>query len=163
MALTVAVEQYGTMVTLYDAPTDELLEELTAVLDDRLEAPEWAAYAKTGHDREMPPEQADFWPRRAASVLRKVAVDGPVGVERLSTEYGSLSEGTTRYRVGPPTKTDGSKNVIRTILQQLEAEDLVQSQGSEGRVVTGEGRSLLDSAAGDVLERIDRPDLERYA
>jgi len=151
------------MATLYDAPTDELIEELTAELDDRLDAPEWAAYAKTGHDREMPPEQEDFWARRAASVLRKVAVDGPVGVERLSTEYGSLAEGSTRYRVGPARKTDGSKNLIRTVLQQLEAEGLVQSQGSEGRTVTGEGRSLLDSAAGDVIERLDRPDLERYA
>lgn len=150
------------MATLYDAPTDELLEALTDELDGRLEAPAWAEFAKSGHDREMPPQQDDFWARRAASLLRKVAVDGPVGVERLSTEYGSLTKGSTRYRVSPAEKTDGSKNVIRTILQQLEDEDLVETQGVEGRTVTAEGRSLLDDTAGDVLEELDRPELERY-
>ncbi|WP_435100295.1 30S ribosomal protein S19e [Halarchaeum sp. P4] len=150
------------MATLYDAPTDELLEALADDLDDRLEAPAWAEFAKTGHDREMPPQQDDFWARRAASILRKVAIDGPVGVERLSTEYGSLAKGSTRYRVSPAKKTDGSKNVIRTILQQLEDEGLVQEQGSEGRIVTGDGRSLLDDTAGEVLEELDRPELERY-
>jgi len=29
--------------------------------------------------------------------------------------------------------------------------------------VTGEGRSLLDDAAGEVMEDLDRPELERYA
>ncbi|GAD53326.1 SSU ribosomal protein S19e [Halarchaeum acidiphilum MH1-52-1] len=151
------------MATLYDAPTDELIDALAEELDDVVEAPEWALFAKTGHDREMPPQQDDFWARRAASLLRKVAISGPVGVERLSTEYGSLANGSTRYRVAPAKKTDGSKNIIRTILQQLEDDDLVQQQGSEGRIVTGEGRSLLDETAGDVLEELDRPELERYA
>jgi len=163
MALTLATDQNSVMATLYDAPTDELIDALTEELDDVVEAPEWAAFAKTGHDREMPPQQDDFWARRAASLLRKVAVDGPAGVERLSTEYGSLTKGSTRYRVAPRQKTDGSKNIIRTILQQLEDADLVQQQGSEGRIVTGEGRSLLDDTAGDVLEELDRPELERYA
>ncbi|MFB6069379.1 MAG: 30S ribosomal protein S19e [Halanaeroarchaeum sp.] len=150
------------MVTLYDAPADELNEALAATLADRLEEPEWITYAKTGQDRELPPEQDDFWYRRAASILRKVATDGPVGVERLSTVYGDKKDGTTRYRVAPSHKTDGSKNVIRTILQQLEDEDLVMEQGSDGRIVTPEGRSLLDETAGDVVEDLDDPDLERY-
>lgn len=163
MGLTLAAEQLDLMATLYDAPTDELLDELTAEFDDRLDAPAWAEFAKTGHDREMPPQQDDFWARRAASILRKIAVDGPVGVERLSTEYGSLTKGSTRYRVSPSEKTDGSKNVIRTIIQQLEDEGLLEQQGTNGRTVSAEGRSLLDETAGDVLERLDRPDLERYA
>ncbi len=153
------------MTTFYDVPADALIEELADRLADRLEQPDWATYAKTGPSRELPPEREDFWAVRAASLLRKVAVDGPVGVERLATHYGSSKRGSNRYQVAPPKQADGSDNVIRTILQQLEAEDLVSQQGDAGRVLTAEGRSFIDGTAGDVLSSIsdDRPELERYA
>ncbi|MFB6121522.1 MAG: 30S ribosomal protein S19e [Halobacteriaceae archaeon] len=153
------------MATLYDAPTEELVEAVADELADRdaIEAPEWAQFAKTGPDRELPPEQDDFWQRRTASILRKVAVDGPVGVERLSTEYGGTKRGTTRFRVAPDRGADASGSIIRTALQQLEEEDLVKQEGSAGRVVTADGRSLLDTTAGEVLKDLDRPELERYA
>ncbi|AKH96705.1 30S ribosomal protein S19e [Halanaeroarchaeum sulfurireducens] len=150
------------MVTLYDAPADELIEELSAILAERLEEPEWASYTKTGTDRELPPEQEDFWFRRAASVLRKVAMDGPVGVESLSSAYGDTKRGSNRYQVAPAHKTDASKKIIRTILQQLEEEGLVSQEGSAGRIATPEGRSLLDGTAGDVIEDLGDPALERY-
>jgi small subunit ribosomal protein S19e len=151
------------MVTLYDVPADELIEEVAAELADRIEQPEWIEFAKTGSNRELPPQQDDFWSVRAASLMRKVAINGPVGVDRLSTAYGGRKRGTTRYRVAKPRQETGSKKVIRTILQQLEAEGLVETAEGEGRRVTSEGRGLLDAAAADVLERLDRPDLERYA
>jgi small subunit ribosomal protein S19e len=153
------------MVTLYDVPAEALIDALAAELADRdaIEEPEWGPFAKSGVDRELPPEQEDFWERRAASILRKVAINGPVGVGSLRAEYGDTKRGTTRYRVSPDRKVDGSGNVVRTALQQLEAEGLVESEGSAGRVVTGEGRSLLDDVAGEVLEDLDRSDLERYA
>ncbi len=151
------------MVTLYDAPTDEFLDELADRLADRIEEPDWAEFAKTGPDRELPPQQEDFWHKRAASLLRKVAIRGPVGVERLSTEYGGNKGGTTRYRVSPASHSDGSKNIIRTILQQLEDEGLVETAQGEGRRITADGRSLLDEVAAAVLDQLDRPELERYA
>jgi small subunit ribosomal protein S19e len=151
------------MVTLYDAPTEDLNEAVADRLAERgVESPEWASFVKTGAARELPPEQEDFWVRRAASVLRKVAVDGPVGVERLTTEYGGAKQGSNRYRVAPSHSSEGSGKILRTILQQLEDEGLVDQEGSAGRVVTAEGRSLLDSTAGDVLADLDRPELERY-
>ncbi|PSP57405.1 30S ribosomal protein S19e [Halobacteriales archaeon QS_1_67_19] len=151
------------MTTLYDVPADDLIEAVAADLEDRLEAPDWAEYAKTGEQRELPPEQEDFWARRAASLLRKVAIDGPVGVERLSTEYGSKKGGSNRYQVAPEHRADGSRNVIRTILQQLEDEGLIEQEGGAGRIVSADGRSLLDDTAGEVMEDLDRPELERYA
>ncbi|ELY65362.1 30S ribosomal protein S19e [Natronococcus jeotgali] len=151
------------MATMYDVPADDLIEALAEDLEDRLDEPDWGQFAKTGVDRELPPEQEDFWATRAASLLRKVADRGPIGVERLSTEYGGTKGGTNRYRVAPDRRTDGSKNVIRTILQQLEEEDLVETAEGEGRRITADGRSLLDDTAGQVLEELDRPELERYA
>jgi len=151
------------MTTLYDVPADALIDALADELEDRVEEPQWGKFAKTGVDRELPPEQEDFYAVRAASLLRKVATDGPVGIERLSTEYGGTKRGSNRYRVSPAKRSDGSKNVIRTILQDLEEEDLVETADGEGRRITAEGRSLLDETAGDVLEDLDRPELERYA
>ncbi|WP_135303885.1 30S ribosomal protein S19e [Haloarcula amylovorans] len=153
------------MTTLYDAPAEDLIEALTETFEDEddIEAPEWVTFTKTGVDRELPPEQDDFWERRAASLLRKVAVDGPVGVNALRSEYGSSKQGSTRYRVRPKRKAKGSGNIIRTALQQLEDAGYVETSENDGRRVTGDGRALLDDTAGEVLSEIDRPELERYA
>ncbi len=151
------------MATMYDVPAEALIEALAAELEDRLEEPEWAKFAKTGASRELPPEQENFWAVRAASLLRKVADNEPVGVERLATEYGGSKDGSNRYGVAPGRRVDGSRNLIRTILQQLEDEDLVQTAEGEGRRITAAGQKLLDETASDVLEDLDRPELERYA
>ena len=150
------------MVTLYDAPAEALIDALAADLADRLEEPEWAAFAKSGPDRELPPEQDDFWARRAASVLRKVAMKGPIGVERLSTGYGGTRDGSNRYQVAPSKRSDGSQKVLREILQQLQDEGLIMTREGEGRDITPEGQSLLDTTAGEVIEDLEDPELERY-
>jgi small subunit ribosomal protein S19e len=151
------------MVTLYDVPADDLIEAVAAELEGRIEQPDWASFTKTGSDRELPPQQDDFWYVRAASLLRKLAIDGPRGIDRLATEYGGKKRGSNRYRVAKAGQSDGSKKIIRVILQQLEEEELVTTVRGEGRRITPEGQSFLDSVAGDVLESLDRPDLERYA
>lgn len=151
------------MTTFYDVPAEALNEAVAGKLD--IEAPEWAAVTKTGVDRELPPEQEDFWQIRAAALLRTVATDGPVGVERLRSKYGDAKRGTNRYRVRPPMKSDGSGKIIRTILTQLEEEGYVETAKGEGRRITGAGRALLDETASEVLEELveERPELERYA
>jgi small subunit ribosomal protein S19e len=151
------------MTTLYDVPAEDLIEAVAEKIESDLEEPEWLAFTKTGTGRELPPEQEDFWSRRAASLLRKVAADGPVGIQRLRTAYGDAANGSTRYRVRPNHKRDGSGNVIRTALQQLEDAGYVETSERRGRTVTGEGRALLDDTAEDVIEELDRPELERYA
>jgi small subunit ribosomal protein S19e len=149
------------MTTFYDVPANDLIEAVAEKLD--IEEPEWAAYTKSGSARERSPVQDDFWQIRAASILRTVAKDAPVGVERLSSRYGGSKQGSTRYRVRPDTKTKASGKTIRTILQQLEEAGYVMTAEGEGRRVTGDGRALLDETATEVLEELDRPELERYA
>ncbi|MCT9094428.1 30S ribosomal protein S19e [Haloarchaeobius sp. HME9146] len=151
------------MTTMYDVPADALIEALAEDLEGRLEQPDWIQFTKTGVSKELPPEQENFWAIRAASLLRKVADSGPVGVERLATEYGGATGGSNRYRVATSKRSSGSKKVIRTALQQLEDEGLVQTQKGAGRSVTDEGRSLLDNTADKVMQDLDRPELERYA
>lgn len=151
------------MATIHDVPAEELIEELADRLEDRIEEPEWAGYVKTGESRELPPEQEDFWYRRAASLLRKVAMKEPIGVDRLSGAYGGRTKGSTRYRVAAEGSTTGSRKIIRVCLQQLEDEGLVSIAEGEGRRVTPEGHAFLDETADEVLADLDRPDLERYA
>jgi len=153
------------MTTFYDAPAEEVIEALAETLgeEDAIEEPEWLQFVKTGHDRELPPEQEEFWTRRTASLLRKVAIDGPVGVGALKTEYGDAKQGSNRYRVRPRHKTEGSGNIIRTALQQLEEAGYVETAEGEGRQVTSAGHSLLDETAAEVLEDLDDPELSRYA
>ncbi|MBP1986173.1 30S ribosomal protein S19e [Halolamina salifodinae] len=151
------------MATLYDVPAEDLIEALAEELDGRIEEPDWVEFTKTSVDRELPPQQDDFWHVRAASLLRKVAIRGPVGVERLATEYGGSKQGSTRYRVSGSHHTGGSRKIIRTALQQLEDEGLLETAKGEGRRVTDDGRSLLDTTAGETLEDLDRPELQKYA
>ncbi|MEF8779799.1 MAG: 30S ribosomal protein S19e [Haloferacaceae archaeon] len=151
------------MVTLYDVPAEDLIEEVADRLADRIEEPAWAGLVKGGAHNELPPVQDDFWYVRAASLLRKVATRQPVGVERLATEYGGKKPGSNRYRVAPGSHAGGSRKLIRAALQALEEEGLVETAQGEGRRVTDEGRAFLDDAAADVFDELDRPDLERYA
>jgi small subunit ribosomal protein S19e len=153
------------MTTLYDVPTDELLDAVAAKLadEDAIEASEWAQFTKTSTARELPPEQDDFWSVRAASVLRKIAINEPIGIERLRSKYGDSKQGSTRYRVRPKRGADASGNILRTICQQLDEAGYVDIAQGEGRRISADGRSLLDDTAGEVLEDLDRPELERYA
>jgi small subunit ribosomal protein S19e len=153
------------MTTFYDVPADDLIEAVAAELasESAIEQPDWAAFTKTGVDRELPPEQDDFWQIRAASLLRKVADNEPIGVGSLQAKYGGAKGGSNRYQVRPAEKVQASGKLIRTILAQLEDAGYVETADGEGRRVTGDGRALLDNTAADVLQDLDRPELERYA
>ncbi|MDZ5812647.1 30S ribosomal protein S19e [Halorubrum sp. AD140] len=151
------------MVTIYDVPADALIEEVAARLEDRIDEPDWAEFAKSGSGKELPPEQEDFWYVRSASLLRKVAQNEPIGIERLATEYGSKKRGSNRYSVRPGRHSAGSRKLIRASLQALEDEGLVTTAAGEGRRVSDEGEAFLSEVATDVFEELDRPELERYA
>ncbi len=165
MRLNDATGKKTVMATLYDVPAEDLIEAVAEELQaaDPIEAPEWLEYTTTGTGRELAPEQDDFWERRAGSLLRKVAVDGPVGVGTLATAYGGTKQGSNRYQVRPSQQADGSRNIVRTALQQLEDAGYVLTAEGEGRRITADGRALLDEIAEDVLEDLDDPALERYA
>ncbi|MFA9517736.1 30S ribosomal protein S19e [Halopenitus sp. H-Gu1] len=151
------------MVNIYDVPADALIEEIAERLAERIDEPEWVEFTKSGSNRELPPEQDDFWHVRTASVLRKVAQNQPIGLERLATEYGGKKSGSNRYSVAPGSHAPGSRKIIRAALQALEEEDLVETAQGEGRRITETGHTFLNEAAEATFEAIDRPELERYA
>ena len=163
MGLNDVRQKFTSMVTIYDVPADDLIEEVAARLDDRIDEPDWVEFAKSGAGKELPPEQEDFWYVRSASLLRKVAQNEPIGIERLATEYGSKKRGSNRYSVRPGEHEGGSRNLIRTSLQALEDDGLVTTAAGEGRRLSDDGEAFLSEVAADVFEALDRPELERYA
>ena len=136
------------MTNIFDVPPNDLIEEAAKQLqkNEHIKPPEWAAYVKTGAHKERPPARDDWWYVRAAAILRKVQILGPIGVSKLRTKFG----GKKNRGYKPEKFVKASGNIIRKILQQLEKAGLVtqaQKGVHKGRVITPKGRSFLDKIA----------------
>lgn len=138
------------MVTVYDVPSEKLIANVAQKLKDAgiVNPPEWAEFAKTGVHTEKAPIQADWWYTRAASVLRKVYIKGPIGTSKLAAEYGGFNDRGSR----PNRAVKGSRSIIRKSLMQLESAGLVVRNKNNGRVVTPKGQALLDNSAKEVID-----------
>ena len=151
------------MPTPYDVPAPVLIERLARYLKEEVDAivpPPWATMVKTGSHAQRPPQNPDWWFTRCASLLRKVYMKGPVGIERLRSEYGGRIDRGAR----PEHARKGGGAIIRKALQQLQAAGLVEPLRNRGRVVTSEGRRLLDKLSTEIKENLEKnhPELKKY-
>ena len=163
------------MTTYFDIPANMLISALADKLSASKDivAPDWSEYVKTGVDRERPPTQENWWTIRAASLLRKVAKQGPVGVTTLAQTYGTVMNNGA----GPNTPGVASRHIIRTALQQLEAAGLVEMVATKevdtedgkqqlysGRKLTSAGQKLLDEVAHSCRDAANEmyPGLAKY-
>lgn len=119
-----------------------LITKLAERLKNELPKPDWVDYVKAGVYAERPPEQEDFWWIRAASIMRKLYLEGSLGVSRLRRLYGRRK----KRGVKPEHKAKAGGKIIRSILQGLEKLGYVQKD-KKGRMLTPKGRSLLDEIA----------------
>lgn len=135
------------MITAQHVPADKLIDRLKEELKKHkeIEPIAWSKFVKSGVSRERPPEQADFWYIRSAAILRRIYLNGPVGVQKLRTFYG----GRKRRGTKPAHFRKASGNIIRKILQQLEAAGFVEKAG-RGRKITSKGKKFLDRIAYEV-------------
>ena len=110
--------------------------------EKEFQPPEWVLYVKSGHGKQRPIEDEDFWYKRAASVLRQIYIRGSVGVQRLRTRYGNRKDRGKQ----PPHFARGSGKILRLILQQSEKAGLLtKGTGKQkGRVLTEDGKKLLE-------------------
>ncbi len=149
------------MTTVYDVPPNKLIDAVADELktSDMIEPPEWSRYVKTGVHKVMPPVNPDWWYVRSASVLRRIYLDGPVGVSRLRTFYG----GKYRRTTAGSSFVKGSGSILREVLQQLEKAGYVKKI-KKGRTITPTGQSFLDNTAHQVKLVLQEsvPELERY-
>lgn len=145
------------MSTVYDVPVDLLINQVAKELskEKKINAPEWAKFVKTGVHKERRPENTEWWYIRCAAILRRVYMDGPVGVNSLRTLYGGKKD----LGSSPEKFRRGSGAIIRGALHQLEKAGLIEKTES-GRIVTPKGRSFLDKSSVMVKEEI--PELAKY-
>jgi small subunit ribosomal protein S19e len=151
------------LTTPHDVPASQFIERLAKYLKENIEQvqpPAWAAVSKTGSHVEKQPQDPDWWYTRAASVLRKVYIHGPIGLEKLRSDYG----GRKGFSVKPNHASKSGGSNIRKILQQLEAADLIQTVRPKGRTLTPKGRKTLQEVSQDVQKEMVKviPELKKY-
>ena len=136
------------MKKIYRVDPTELIEAVAAELKkiEHIKAPVWATFCKTGTHKARPPVRDDWWFVRAASVLRRIGIKGPIGVAKLRTLYGGKKD----RGYAPEKFYCASGNILRKILQQLEKSGLVKQAAigvHKGRVVTKDGEKMLEKTA----------------
>jgi len=122
--------------------------------------PPWAPYVKTGVQVERMPRDPDWWYTRTASILRKIYLDGPIGISRLRKDYG----GRFKKRHHSEHFKRGGGAIVRNALKQLENAKLVKIINKRGRVVTDEGQGLLNRVSKDAKTELEKtiPELKKY-
>jgi small subunit ribosomal protein S19e len=131
---------------IYELQANEYNEKLAQALKNMEEfnQPEWSHFVKTGIAKKRPPQEKDFWHKRAASILRQIYVHKTVGVNRLKTRYGSRKNRGMR----PEVFRKASGKIIRTILQQAEKAELLTKTNEigrrAGRKLTEKGKELME-------------------
>jgi small subunit ribosomal protein S19e len=127
-----------------------VIKEMGEALKSKIASPEWASFVKTGHGRQRPPVDNDWWYIRAASMMIKIQRLGPIGVNKLSVKYGNRKNRGVR----PEKFAPGSRNIIRKILQQLESQKLIQKAEvgvHKGKILTTAGNRLIVDASKKVV------------
>jgi small subunit ribosomal protein S19e len=149
------------MVSARDVPSAKLIGALAVQVRtlSAVQQPEWARFMKTGSHAERPPQDSEWWFTRAASLLRKLYLHGPVGLGDLERAYG----GTKALAYFPKHHRDAGGSAIRQVLKQLEAAELV-TKTPKGRVLTSKGRAMLDKASNEIFKSMSQSDtsLARY-
>lgn len=131
---------------VYEMPANEYNEKLANILKEMPEfkQPDWSYFVKTGVAKAKPPQDENFWYKRAASILRQIYTHRIAGVNRLKTRYGSLKN----RGMQPEHFRKGSGKIIRTILQQAEKAGLLEKFNERGkragRILTKQGKELLE-------------------
>ena len=151
------------MTSPNDVPASKFIDRLAKYLKENVEEvqpPSWAAVAKTGSHVEKQPQNSDWWYTRAASLVRKVYVHGPIGLEKLRSDYG----GRKGYTVRPNHAAKAGGSNIRKILQQLEQADLIQTSRPQGRLMSPKGRKMLKEVSEDLQKELVKtiPELKKY-
>ncbi|MGD0330488.1 MAG: 30S ribosomal protein S19e [Nitrososphaeria archaeon] len=151
------------MTTAYEVPADLLIDKLVEHIKNnvaQVTPPEWAFYVKTGSHAERPPQDKNWWYKRAASLIRKIYLYGPIGIGDLRGMYGGAK--TTGYAFKHHRDSGGA--AVRKVVQQLESAGLVTKLEKRGRILTGKGRSVVDRTSKEILVEIakNQPELKKY-
>ncbi|MBT4257957.1 40S ribosomal protein S19 [archaeon] len=139
------------MTNIYEVNAQEYNLKLAKALSsmEEFKTPEWAEFVKTGPSKKRPYDDADFWQKRAASILRQIYKKKIVGVNKLRTKYGSKKDRGMK----PEKYMKSGGKIIRTILQQSDSAGFTEiaktvvgvKDRKPGRQLTEKGKEFLES------------------
>ena len=139
------------MAKVHDVPADVLIRKLTDILkNEDIPAPIWTSFVKTGSHADRPPHEKDWWHTRCASILRKIYLHGPIGINDLRKEFG----GGKPVGYGAAHHRDAGGAIIRNAIHGLEKLGYVEKVEKKGRVVTKQGMQKLDRLATEILKEL---------
>ncbi len=150
------------MAKVYDVPADVLISRLANILkNEDIPAPSWTPFVKTGEHAERPPHERDWWHTRCASLLRKIYLQGPIGINELCKEYG----GGKPSGYGAAHHRNAGGAIIRNAVQGLEKLGYVEKVEKKGRVISKQGMQKLDRLATEILKELsaENPQLKVYS
>jgi small subunit ribosomal protein S19e len=139
---------------IFDVPAWELIEEIARDLktNRKVGQPGFTLYVKSGAHRERAPQNQDWWYVRCASILRRLYLDGPHGVQSLRSYYG----GTRNRGVAPSHFKKGGGKVIRSCLQALEGQGFLVKVEKTGRRVSPAGEKYLFARAKELSGKLEQ-------
>jgi small subunit ribosomal protein S19e len=151
------------LLTPNDIPASALIQKLAKYLRENVDTitpPAWASIAKTGAHVQKQPQDPAWWYTRSASILRKIYVNGPIGIQTLRADYG----GRKSRGVKPSRAAKSGGSTVRKALQQLETAGYIETIKPQGRRITREGRKLLQELTEELNKTLvkEHPELEKY-
>ena len=149
------------MAKVFDVPSDVLIGRLADILkNEDIPAPSWIPFVKTGAHADKPPQDREWWYARCASLMRKIYLNGPIGINELRNVYG----GGRPSGYGAAHHKDASGAIIRNAIQGLEKLGYVEKIEKKGRVVSKQGMQKLDRLATEILKEmiVEKPELKIY-
>jgi small subunit ribosomal protein S19e len=151
------------LITPNDVPASRLIKKVAKYLKENVDAvtpPAWSSIVKTGTHVEKQPQDPDWWYVRSASLLRKIYIHGPIGIEKLRADYG----GGKNYGVKPQHAAKAGGSIVRKALQQLETAGYIETVKLRGRRLSRQGRKLLQEVAEELSKELvkELPEMEKY-
>jgi len=125
---------------IFDVPPSRLIQEVALDLEKKfnVKKPAFIDFVKTGTSKERAPTQENWFYLRMASILYRIAKEGPTGVGSLRTYYGNKKARGSR----PHRFKKASGKIIRLCMQELEKLGFIQ-KAKKGRTIAGKGYSYL--------------------
>ncbi len=149
------------MAKVNDVPADVLIKRLASILkNEDIPAPSWTLFVKTGAHADKPPQDREWWHTRCASLMRKIYLYGPIGINELRNEYG----GGRPSGYGAAHHKDASGAIIRNAIHGLEKLGYVEKVEKKGRIISKQGMQKLDRLATEILNEliVENPQLKVY-
>ena len=100
------------------------------------------------------------WHTRCASIMRKIYLHGPIGINELRNDYG----GGKPSGYGAAHHKDAGGAIIRNAIHGLEKLGYIDQVEKKGRIISKQGMQKLDRLATEILNEliVENPQLKVY-